>query len=514
MYQLLFPKTYQLKSKSFKTLVFIMLLSFLVISTQGQTNIKGNAVDYPNQQLVAYRYLDMFSNVTEKIGSTKISEQGYFEMNLPIVKDQLVLLTVNRINGEVLIHANVENTITFNKPTKETPRTYANTNTLVESNHLVNKEIHSFDDEYEQFLQESSFTLKLKMASGKSFQKANEESLKGFQVKNIAKSDSSIPTEILSYAHQLKTFKGEAYLKYNEIMDIDPFFKEYVTFRFASLEVVNNPREEVYNTYFSKKLNFNNPAVVSFFQSFYSRIWEQESNSKSLLSVLNNERNFYSLDTTAAKIPVFENEEIRHLALVNGLYHAYNTKLANQELLLTLLVREAKSNSSMASTVAKNYVNKIIRYKKGVKLSDFRMLDKQGNFVISDDLHGKFVYINFFTSWCTSCEGEMYIINNLKEKYGKEIKFVSINMDDNYKDFKTFLSKHRQFDWKFLYGPSEEEVMAIFNVQTIPTYVFIDAEGNWINSNTKSPSEGISNDFDLIMRKAYQTPTRYKVWDE
>lgn len=479
-----------------------------------QTVVSGIAQNYPGQQIVAYRYLDLFSNTKEKIGSTKIDDLGHFTMSLPIHEDQFVVFTVNRINAEVFFEADKKIDFVFHRPARGTPRTFANTNTLGTTANPINFSIQDFDREYERFLEESSFSLKLKMFAGKSFQKAHEESLKGFQVKNIRKSDSTKVAEVETYEEQLDLFEKNSYTKYQQQMDSSPFFKDYIDFSFAKLKLINVSKDNLYDNYLTRKLNFENPAVVEFFKSFYNNIWQQEAHAKKLISILKNERNYYSIDTAAASIPYLEKEEIRHLAIVNGLYQAYNAKLASQEMILTILVREAKMSDSFATIVATNFVNKIIQYKKGVKLKDFKLLDKKENIVTIADIEGKFVYINFFTSWCNSCEGEMYIMNNLKKKYGKEISFVSINMDDDYSAFKTFLSKHRQFDWKFLYGPSEDEILKIFNVQTIPTYLFIDSQGNWINANTKAPSEGVSNDFDIIMRKAYQAPKRYQVWDD
>ncbi len=514
MYPLLFPKIFALKNNYFKGIVAFLSFLSLGFSLRAQTIVEGTAKDFPNKTVVVYRYLDLFSGVKEKVGSSDTDSEGNFTLNFPLDKEQFLVFSINRINAEVLIEPNQSNQIIFNVPSKDTPRTYAGTITQAITNNPVDKNIESFDKDYAQFQEESTFTLKLKMASGKSFQEAHAESLKGFQVKNIVKSDSSGTKKIDSYGEQLTAFEEKIKSKYSNQMQTNTFFNDYVNYSLGKLELVNHSREGLYDKYLDTTLNYNNPAVVDFFSGFYHNLWEQESKGKKLISVLKNERNFYSLDTTAANIPYLKNQEIRHLALVNALYQAYNQKMANPEMILTILVREAKKKDGFSAKVATKYINKIIRYKRGVKLQDFKMLDKKENVVTLKDLEGKFVYINFFTSWCTSCEGEMYIMKNLKKKYGKEITFVSVNMDDNYKDFKNFLSKHRDFDWQFFYGPSEEEIMTIFNLQNIPTYVFIDAEGNWVSSSARAPSEGISNEFDLIMRKAYQAPVRYKVWDD
>ena len=514
MYQLSFPKTLRLKNSIFRQF-YSLLMIFFTPGICAQTVISGISPDFREQQIAVYRYTDMFSKTKEKVASEKIDDQGQFEFEIPLHDTQLLFFNINnKYSGEVLVEPGKNNRLKILPPGENVPITFTNVPVDITTGYSTNLHIKKFDLEYEDFLQKSMYALKLKMASGKAFQNANADRLKEIRVKGIAQSDSSEIDEIVTYSALLKDFKEKIKVSYDSLSNKDEFLREYIDYSLAYLELVNHSKEELYDKYLKDKLNFNNFAVVNFFNKFYSNLWEWEANYTPLLSILKRERNFHSLDTAAAGISFLEKEEIRHLALVNGLYLAYNSNLANRELILTLLVRHANETKDYSGLVATNYVNNIIQYKQGVKVRDFKILDKRDNIVTLDDLPGKYVYINFYTSWCSSCEGEMYIMNNLKKKYGKEIKFVSINLDEDYRDFKRFLSAHREFDWLMLYGRSEDDIMEIFNVKTIPAYVFIDPDGNWISSSAKAPSEGISRDFDRIMRQTYQAPKRYKVWDD
>jgi len=192
MYPLLFPKIFALKNNYFKGIVAFLPILSLGFSLCAQTIVEGTAKDFPNKTVVVYRYLDLFSGVKEKVGSSDTDAEGDFTLNFPLDKEQFLIFSINRINAEVLIEPDQSNQIIFNAPSKETPRTYAGTSTQAITDNPVDKNIESFDKDYAQFQEESTFTLKLKMASGKSFQEAHAESLKGFRVKNIAKSDSSV----------------------------------------------------------------------------------------------------------------------------------------------------------------------------------------------------------------------------------------------------------------------------------------------------------------------------------
>ncbi len=92
-------------------------------------------------------------------------------------------------------------------------------------------------------------------------------------------------------------------------------------------------------------------------------------------------------------------------------------------------------------------------------------------------LRGKVVYINFWASWCSSCEAGFPMLNDLHQTYkDKSFELVSINVDMQKVDAEFFLQK---FSAKFtvLYD-AERKTPEKFAMQTMPSSYLIDKKGN------------------------------------
>ena len=60
---------------------------------------------------------------------------------------------------------------------------------------------------------------------------------------------------------------------------------------------------------------------------------------------------------------------------------------------------------------------------------EFQLKNEKGEIVSLRDFQGKYVYIDFWATWCVPCIKEMTIMPALQEKYGPVIEFVSISID-------------------------------------------------------------------------------------
>lgn len=98
----------------------------------------------------------------------------------------------------------------------------------------------------------------------------------------------------------------------------------------------------------------------------------------------------------------------------------------------------------------------------------------------------------------------------LKKKYGRDVEFVSISVDKDYKTMQKFLSKKKDYDWVFVHYGNQPEVKELYNVQGIPVYYLVDPDGIIIQSPAYRPSGKIEETFMNISsgkkskRKSYE----------
>jgi len=112
-----------------------------------------------------------------------------------------------------------------------------------------------------------------------------------------------------------------------------------------------------------------------------------------------------------------------------------------------------------------------------------------GGIVKLDDLKGKVVMVDFWSSWCPPCVEEAPILSSVYRDYvGKGVEFIGIAIWDQPNPV---ISHINQFQIKFPIGLEREGKIAInYGLRGIPEKYFIDQRGNL----TRKFSGSISSD--------------------
>lgn len=144
------------------------------------------------------------------------------------------------------------------------------------------------------------------------------------------------------------------------------------------------------------------------------------------------------------------------------LYNAFSDKVA----------QDLMQNSTSADT-------------QNVQLAaDFTVFDADGKAHKLSDYRGKPVVVNFWASWCGPCKIELPAFQDKWETYGDEVEFLMVNLVDNASETlasaQNFLSTT---DYTFpVYFDTEQDAAYTYAVYSIPTTLFIDAQGQLVNT--------------------------------
>src|SRR5580698_6835807 len=106
----------------------------------------------------------------------------------------------------------------------------------------------------------------------------------------------------------------------------------------------------------------------------------------------------------------------------------------------------------------------------------FTLPARGGSTVNLSQFKGQVVMINFWASWCVPCRKEMPLLETMYKKY-KPLGFtlLSVNVEPEQKDAESFL-KDTPVSFPVLFDP-KSKVSGLYNVQGMPTTVFIDKKG-------------------------------------
>ncbi|WP_289043322.1 TlpA disulfide reductase family protein [uncultured Olleya sp.] len=124
------------------------------------------------------------------------------------------------------------------------------------------------------------------------------------------------------------------------------------------------------------------------------------------------------------------------------------------------------------NTIQKNPEAEFI---KGEKALDFIATDLNSNRFKLSDLKGQVVVLNFWFTKCGPCIKEMPELNNLAEDFkNKKVKFLAITFNSK-EVVKQFL-QDTTFDFDI--APNANDVITMYGVQSYPTSIVVDKNGN------------------------------------
>lgn len=118
--------------------------------------------------------------------------------------------------------------------------------------------------------------------------------------------------------------------------------------------------------------------------------------------------------------------------------------------------------------------------KQEIKAPDFTVYDKDGKEVKLSDYLGTPVVLNFWASWCGPCKAEMPHFDKLITEYEGKVQFLMINLTDGDRETKESADKYiadNGLSFDILYD-TEMDAAYTYNITSIPTSLFIDAQGN------------------------------------
>ena len=167
-------------------------------------------------------------------------------------------------------------------------------------------------------------------------------------------------------------------------------------------------------------------------------------------------------------------------------------------LIMALLLQTAYSQTD------KDYTNLL---KVGSDMPEFKLISLDGKSLVSDDLYGKVVLINFFATWCVPCNLVLPLVNsNIWAKYKDNKDFILAIIDGEEKAEKVsaFVEK-KQWTMPF-YLDEKKEVYTKFATKYIPRNYLFDREGTLVLQSrgySKEDLEVLKNEIGAQLNKKH-----------
>ena len=233
---------------------------------------------------------------------------------------------------------------------------------------------------------------------------------------------------------------------------------------------------------------------------------------------INNSKNYISL---VSKILISQNR-FDH-SVLNDYYNRINHPSFKTHFLLNLItplhkelqfgeddykksktVESFINNQQPSDSIGFHIFNLYDKFHKAEgKIASFLYENINGKMVSLEDFRGKFVYIDFWATWCAPCLAEIPYLKKLEERFKNDkIEFIGISIDKlNAKEKWKKMVVQKELSNTQLFAPSQgyqekvnitDEFMKLTYVNSyylgIPHFLLIDPEGKIIDTYTYRPS--------------------------
>ncbi|MBN8702845.1 MAG: TlpA family protein disulfide reductase [Bacteroidetes bacterium] len=460
------------KSIQYKSVLFFVCIATSLFSEN--VVVVGMARGFENKAVHACFYDDLITEKELVAASATVNDTGYFRLTIQSPTIQKIYLRIDNLKGHLFVEPEKNYSVVFQKPD-----TSVYVNPYMDKNiDLVLLGLDSTDLNY-RIMEFNELTDAFWM--------------RNYQYFVIGRAKNKLDS--FSVAMQ----KRFAHVS-------NPFFKTHLKSNLKSLEygitqTLKNPAvtyfgkpSEISETNFEYMFLFN-----SVFKQYVQKLLMRNDASKLLLE-LNDKANYEGTIQEIKKMSGLTNDTIVELVLLKGLYELYYVEQVDRGS-ITALLNHIQKNSSIDNhkKIAQNVFYKLGRLNKNAEAPNFSLPDKTGKMHQLSDFKGKYVYLDFWASWCIPCLEEMKMIPTLKKKYGDKIEFVSISTDNTKEAMERFLQKNSKYDWVFLFDELKY-VKDLYEIKAIPTYYLINPEGKMVQSPAEKPTGDIERTFMEITK--------------
>ncbi|MCO4292228.1 AhpC/TSA family protein [Solitalea sp. MAHUQ-68] len=161
---------------------------------------------------------------------------------------------------------------------------------------------------------------------------------------------------------------------------------------------------------------------------------------------------------------------------------AHNFPFRNVEECYYALSADVKQTAWGRKLAAQFFADKTME--KGVKAPDFSKKGVDGKDVYLSGYRGKYVLLNFWSSWCVACRANNARLNALSKEYKEEnFQVINISLDSDLDQWvKAIRADQLQgVNLNAFFKDKDGKLAVSYNIRTLPMQVLISPEGNIID---------------------------------
>lgn len=459
-------------------------MAFFPLIAIGQTTyISGAAPDYPLAQVLVMAQTDGLSTKLEMIAQTETNSEGDFKLALPLNRVTRLAININHISGAMYAQPNSDYTVFFPALPDDEVRTFGQTAQVA----LIFSELPK--DDLNALISEVNFQVD-------SFLVANVDLIGSRQ-----------------FAQALLKFEGE--LTESMPTPNNSFLQQHLQYTFATTAFHSRTftRLDLYKRFLENATLEPHPTFFEFIRTYFQRYFNRfESNygTQQVLPALQSSTPGESILELMKKDDLLQNDTLREYVAIHALMESFNDGLPRKKVAGALEYIGQNGQTPFIREAAINAIDLLTATTAGFLAKDLTFKNQYNEEVSLSDFRGKYLYLEFFSTWCSECPREQSVLPDIAEEYKEVAEIVSVVVDSEIEDYRAFIQKYPSYKWSILFDPTGCQSIQAYNLRALPAYFLIDPNGIIVESPALTPTGGIVERLYPVLQKA-QESKRFKV---
>jgi len=182
-----------------------------------------------------------------------------------------------------------------------------------------------------------------------------------------------------------------------------------------------------------------------------------------------------------------------------GAYVLYDYKIYNTTLLDSIYnLFDSHLSSSYYLKNIKDKIGALKRIKVGDPIPAFMATDMNGKTLTPDNFKGRYVVLDFWFTGCPPCLKGFPKMKAYADKYKDKLELVSISCKDKDPVWRNYITSNH-LTWTHILDTKEPNLATLFNIETYPTKLIIDAQGKLVTIFTGETDE-FYNALDKLLK--------------
>ncbi|MCB0480098.1 MAG: TlpA family protein disulfide reductase [Flavobacteriales bacterium] len=446
--------------------------------------ITGYASNYANRVISLNVYNDLFTRETKVLKQVQINEKGEFGFEVTVDQPRIVVLKIDDYFTSFYVLPSHDYTIKLGKfdPQSAPPLArikYIGHELLEQDPLQFNSKIREINVLVEKYETENFIQI---------IRNQSKKSLEEFE-RQLIENDEFNRNEFIKKYYQYSIARIKSIAKHNQ----KGLFEQYLK---------------------NQKIEYQNPAYVEFVNQFYNewlRRFETTPDYFKVVSSIEVHQNIDSLYNLLSLNDFLKDRELLELITAKEIYReGLESKIFDSKKIIAMLKDlHEKSQFESVKNISAYFIRSLVKLTPGNMAPNIRIEDSGTVTFNLSDYKGKYVYIDFWATWCKPCIKSMAALNKLYPLYKDKIEFVSISVDEKKRRYDKFMESNK-YDWKFVYGGSTIGLKEQYDVFAMPLYYLVDPNGVLIQSPAFSPTH-IEPYFKKIL--GLKRDDKIEIWD-